>query len=313
MNLNSIPSVISLSELPDGPSLLNSPVGQLPGTSGLEAALASHSAVQEINSETPTNATSGPPCLISSASAALSASLGNRLQTRLARVGSTEYRQIWKEQVTPAGRRYWEHTASAHRISDKGSTGLLKKTSTSGSESSTRTSAFTKSGMKITSNLFAPSVQGSTEGGGWAKNACAPDLLKTDSSLKSVTASPTPAGWVTPNSRDWKDTAGQKTHALNPDGSPRVRIDQAPRQAFQLIGTTTRPHISPEERPVAYNAEHSRWLMGFPPAWSSCADTETLSCPRSLLSSCEPTLAEAISALTEALNRRRAVFYTTIG
>lgn len=39
-------------------------------------------------------------------------------------------------------------------------------------------------------------------------------------------------GWVSPNSRDWKDTMGQKTESVNPDGSKRTRLDQLPRQAF---------------------------------------------------------------------------------
>lgn len=50
----------------------------------------------------------------------LSSMLGLKLQKRLATHGSMEYRQTWKVKVTPAGRRYWAHTASAHRISDSG-------------------------------------------------------------------------------------------------------------------------------------------------------------------------------------------------
>lgn len=38
-------------------------------------------------------------------------------------------------------------------------------------------------------------------------------------------------GWVTPSSRDWKDTPGMATKAVNPDGSVRNRVDQLPRQA----------------------------------------------------------------------------------
>lgn len=39
------------------------------------------------------------------------------------------------------------------------------------------------------------------------------------------------SGWVTASARDWKDTAGMKTEAKNPDGSKRSRLDQLPRQA----------------------------------------------------------------------------------
>ena len=44
--------------------------------------------------------------------------------------------------------------------------------------------------------------------------------------------------WVTPNTRDWKDTPGQKTKAVDPDGSARTRLDQLPRQAY-LLGWPT--------------------------------------------------------------------------
>lgn len=39
---------------------------------------------------------------------------------RLAKVGSTEYQQTWRERTTPAGRLYWEHTAKLYptRVSD---------------------------------------------------------------------------------------------------------------------------------------------------------------------------------------------------
>ena len=38
-------------------------------------------------------------------------------------------------------------------------------------------------------------------------------------------------GWVSPSARDWKDTPGMATTAINPDGSKRNRVDQLPRQA----------------------------------------------------------------------------------
>lgn len=44
------------------------------------------------------------------------------------------------------------------------------------------------------------------------------------------------SGWVTPNTRDWKDTPGQTILSKNPDGSKRVRLDQTPRQAAQWVG-----------------------------------------------------------------------------
>ena len=39
------------------------------------------------------------------------------------------------------------------------------------------------------------------------------------------------APWLTESARDWKDTAGMATTAINPDGSERSRVDQLPRIA----------------------------------------------------------------------------------
>lgn len=93
------------------------------GPSGPDHAPANHSAPPASARVKTTNATSGQPFLISSASAALSESLASRCRELLASVGSMEYRQTWKRKATPAGRSYWAHTASGRRTSDSGFTG----------------------------------------------------------------------------------------------------------------------------------------------------------------------------------------------
>lgn len=67
--------------------------------------------------------TSGRRCFGSRESFALSESLASRLKERLASVGSMEFHQTWKRKVTPSGRSYWAHTASARRTSAKEFTG----------------------------------------------------------------------------------------------------------------------------------------------------------------------------------------------
>ena len=55
------------------------------------------------------------------------------------------------------------------------------------------------------------------------------------------------AGWVTPSSRDWKDTPGMAASGTNPDGSHRQRLDQLPRQAQLISGRTTPSSLAPTE------------------------------------------------------------------
>src|ERR1700734_322999 len=78
------------------------------------------------------SATYGPSSLISSRSAVLTSSLANKLRVRLDLIGSMEYRQTWKERVTPLGRQFSEHTASARRTSDNDFTGWASPTAMDG-------------------------------------------------------------------------------------------------------------------------------------------------------------------------------------
>ena len=110
-------SAISSPELADGHTPCVSLDGPTIDRCGQEAARASLSRRRASRKAKPTSGTSGPISFGSSASVALTQSLASRLKRRLGTGGSMEYAQTWKEKVTPSGRSYWAHTASARRTS----------------------------------------------------------------------------------------------------------------------------------------------------------------------------------------------------
>lgn len=124
------------------------------------------------------------------------------------------------------------------------------------------------------------------------------------SSFVIDTGSWRPAFWSTASSRDWKDTPGMSTRRER----NRKRLDQLPRQAFNsevialwptaraseagpdfakasrsstgmalpaVAASSISPSQDSTERSVALNPAFVSWLMGFPPAWISCAPSAT--------------------------------------
>jgi hypothetical protein len=88
-------------------------------------------------------------------------------------------------------------------------------------------------------------------------------------------------GWATPSSRDFKDTPGMATTGTNPDGSERQRLDQLPRQAALVSGTTPESSTAETKSTGAYllNPRFSLWLQGLPAAWASCGERAIASLP----------------------------------
>lgn len=190
-----------------------------------------------------------------------------------------EFRQTWQRKVTPAGRLYWAHTASARPTAASGCTGWrtccaadadrvcltpvrLAQKPKAGQHSLTQEMALVPTPPAATTSTAHWATVRVTGNGGngnpcraedsrgrledqvyllhpWAtvkvspgKWQAGPDGQPTWLNLagQADLVADLPQPWVSPTSRDWKDTP-IPVSTTNPDGSTRSRLDQLPRQA----------------------------------------------------------------------------------
>ena len=191
-------NVTSSLELASGAMRCDLLDGQMTGQSGQEVAPANPLASLEQEQEPLTNATSGPLGSISSASAALTLSLANKLKRQLDTDGLTLFKLTWKEKTTPAGRLVYRLQASARRTFDN-DYGSWRSPQHSDGEGGV---------MEI------------------RKGTAGHYKLRDEAHL---------ASWATTTTRDYKDTGNLANSMTRQDG--KERNDTIPRQAFGMTAT----------------------------------------------------------------------------
>jgi len=276
-------SAIFSQALESGPTPCAAPDGPTTAPCGPEAPRANLSARQAKAAGLMTSGTYGPHSTTSLASAALASSLASRLKQRLDTDGSTLFNLTWKEKVTPSGRVYSAHTASARPISANASFGWPSPQAHDkhGGKTPEQVAAMRLRSKAGVSNLnevcqLVPITQGwntprATDGSKGGPNQSG-GALPADAAL---------TGWATPTTLDHKDGTAKSCENV-----PTNKL-----LGREVHGATPESSSAATERPAAFrlNPLFSLWLMGYPVGWACSGVRAMQSCRKSRRSSSKRT------------------------
>lgn len=268
------------------------PDGAMTDLFGLVPVRANLSARQAKELGLMTSGTSGLISTTSSKSAALQSSLESRLRAKTQTLGSTLYKLTWKSWVTPSGRSRFRLRASVRRTSETDSTGWPTPSSTIVDHKpqppiiGNRKPTDPQIGLAdVAVYLAGWGTPTASEPGGTGDQYLARSQDKTGNTFPSMlTHQVAMAGWRTPTAGSPNSLRGNgQDQAKRLAGGHTVNLTDEVNwlkdnpQAARL--TATGQMLTGSSAGMAaggqLNPEHSRWLMGLPPAWDACAPTAT--------------------------------------
>ena len=265
-------SAIGLRESLGGPSPCEWLAGRTTALSGPGAALVNLSARQAKEKGLMTSGTFGPHGSGSSTSVDLTRYLASRLRVRLEGLGSTLFSLTWKQSATPAGRSFSLLRASAPRNKGTELTGWpaaaaadWKGPNRSDSGTTSTHSLPTKADL---AGYPGPTAEEGRRGGlparPWDKGV----------PLSQVVAL---APWAAAAARDWRSDRSQLSSEdlYGSKGQPLARQALYADSGNDAIGSGTATASTGQ-----LNPNLSRWIMGIPAEWASCAPTATRSSRR---------------------------------